>query len=460
MKHRKNQQRQVSLRVKIFSALCIVSLLYGTVAMALPGTEQQKESGSFHSDSVPKEYFYDANGNHVKTISPKGEENKTYDVLGRIIRYEGPDGVEEYTYIGTGAKRHSVKRTPAGSTTTKISHFLYDDENAVIDYYGVSFEPSKQYVTFGLDQYLSVSDLIDLKTKSYYYSQDGLNSVRTLTDPFGALHSQQDYKAFGDPFNAAVASLQSYGYTGREQSSIHGDMYYRYRNFSPRDGRFDSRDPLGYLDNSMGLIYGYVEANPVNYNDPYGLVTLKELCSHTLRNSIHMDGWRFNNLLNSYLSGGYKNDPEMMAVINQIRDLRHTGDPNWKQKGYQLMADLQSRLCPDKTVDLPHQFRNAYQSCPEREPCSTATNWESEGGNSANPFHSGRSCYRGKGRFEGSQCCYRPDGSLDDSSFWMGTYDYTTPGDDTVGHFWNDVFPHFNVKRKYAKGLSQTYKSK
>lgn len=443
MRHKKRQHRQTPLRVKIIFALCIASLLYGTVAMALPGIGQQSANNSFHSDSVPKQYFYDASGNHVKTTSSEGEENKTYDVLGRLIRYEGPDGMEEYTYMGTGAKRHSVKKTPTGSTTTEQSHFLYDGDNAVTEYLEADYGPSKQYVTLGLDQHLSVTDLNGPQAKIYYYSQDGLNSVRTLTDPLGVLHSQHDYTAFGDPFDAIVASVQSYGYTGREHNPISKDINYRYRNYNPTTGRFDSRDPIGYNFNLYGDLYRYANTNPVMHTDPYGLMTLAELCN--------MKGHpNFLNMLRSFLAGGYTSDPDLMAVLNEIRRRKIDGEPNWLQEGIWDLQDFQKSACPNGIIDLPHQFRNVFQACPELEPKCDPDNWDPEG---ANYFHKPNQCYRGLGSHSGSQCCYS-NGMLDDYSPAMGTWDYFAPGISIPLHLIYDIVTHTN-EGHYAGGLTE-----
>ena len=66
-------------------------------------------------------------------------------------------------------------------------------------------------------------------------------------------------------------SIPVYGYTGREPDPS-GFMFYRARYYSPSLGRFISRDPLGL---QAGINpYAYVNNNPVNFNDPDGLLAI------------------------------------------------------------------------------------------------------------------------------------------------------------------------------------------
>jgi RHS repeat-associated protein len=57
--------------------------------------------------------------------------------------------------------------------------------------------------------------------------------------------------------------------TGREWDKETGLYYYRARYYDPMEGRFISKDPIGFDGNDVNL-YGYVSNNAINFTDPKG----------------------------------------------------------------------------------------------------------------------------------------------------------------------------------------------
>jgi len=75
--------------------------------------------------------------------------------------------------------------------------------------------------------------------------------TQVLNEP--TLESREyDFLAFGGTYSptTTVSLPQRYTYTSRELNSASALMYYRYRQYDPRVGRFGARDPLGYEDPS------------------------------------------------------------------------------------------------------------------------------------------------------------------------------------------------------------------
>lgn len=216
-------------------------------------------------------YSYDANGNLTGVLSGIANEERTYDVLNRLKRYSGPAGVEESTYFGAGWERMSVNATPSGSAVPETTRFLYDGDNVVADFNGAS-SLQALYVTPFLDENLSVNRLGGSDAGAYYYSQDGLGSVRSLTTQSGDAVNRYDYTAFGEGVSSSIGVSQRYGYTGRETNALNSTMYYRYRNYLAGTGRFVWRDPIGYGADIFGNLYTYVYNQPHRYIDPMGLI--------------------------------------------------------------------------------------------------------------------------------------------------------------------------------------------
>jgi len=147
---------------------------------------------------------------------------------------------------------------------------LYDGANVVADlsdHVGV-LGVDRFYVTPYLDQNLSMTDA----SGTYWFSQDGLGSVRTVTDASGAVKNVYDYTAFGEAWAAGTSETvsQRYQFTAREHSSVSGLNYHRYRWDDPRIGRFITRDPIYYWGGTN--LYCYVDNNPINSADALGLL--------------------------------------------------------------------------------------------------------------------------------------------------------------------------------------------
>jgi RHS repeat-associated protein len=225
-------------------------------------------------------YSYDKNGNTTGIEEKVGEtviatETMTYDELNRMTGYAGPRGSESFGY--RGAEWHRYSQTSALGS----KHFLYDGDNVLADIAGGAAE--RLYVTPFLDQNLSMTITAGDDAGTYYYSQDGLGSVRTLTDSLGNVENRYDYTPFGGPFapRTSVTVEQRHTYTGRERNPTLALMYYRYRQYDARVGRFGGRDPIGYAGD-IGSLYIYCYGNPITSIDPMGDFSIEETAEDTI----------------------------------------------------------------------------------------------------------------------------------------------------------------------------------
>ncbi|WP_445370035.1 RHS repeat-associated core domain-containing protein [Methylomonas sp. HW2-6] len=222
----------------------------GNQSKKCSGTAVTRTSDTACAGSSQSQYQYDSlsqlNQIQVNGATIAGYQ---YDDQGRRIRKSEGATVTNYHYDGNSI----YAEYPSGNWTTA---------NAV-------------YVQAGTDHPLArLTGNINLPTATaQYYHQDGLGSVLATTNAAKAVTATQRFDAYGAKIGG-TGTIPQYGYTGREPDAS-GLIYYRARYYDPNQVRFTQRDPLGYID---GLNrYSYVHNNPINFNDPNGLLANRVL---------------------------------------------------------------------------------------------------------------------------------------------------------------------------------------
>ena len=122
--------------------------------------------------------------------------------------------------------------------------------------------------------YLYGHDLLAEETTAWaWHLNDGLGSVRQLTDGAGQVLAAQGYTPFGVLLWYEGSAASAYGYTGEQEDASTGLVFLRARYYDPGMGRFISKDPFpGYVREPQTLnLYVYVANNPLGRVDPAGL---------------------------------------------------------------------------------------------------------------------------------------------------------------------------------------------
>ena len=172
--------------------------------------------------------------NQLKRVLKNGTEEATfkYDATGRRVERVTSTATTRFTYDYA-----SILREQSGSVTWLSIHGPWIDEPLMVE-------------SGGVGTFLHV---------------DGLGSVVASTNTAGAVVDVWRYGPWGEPESARPG----YSFTGREFDTGLGLYYYRARYYDPQLGRFISEDPIRWLGGIN--LYAYVENDPTNYRDPWGL---------------------------------------------------------------------------------------------------------------------------------------------------------------------------------------------
>jgi RHS repeat-associated protein len=252
---------------------------------------------------------YDADGNL------KSDDHWLYkwDAENRLVEMKanpwtatahGPDRLKlefQYDYLD----RRVAKKVSKWATTTagsdwvvqSVRKFVYDGWNLIAET-DADGHLLRSY-TWGLSPGGALSpisaagalvQITDHSTgQSYFPTYDGNGNVVALTRAIdGALAASYEYDPFGESLRQSgfYAAENPIRFSGKYTDTESGLVYYGYRYYEPRNGRFINRDPI---EESGGLnLYGFVGNDPVNREDLLGMLEVSfssSSSSYTLSNA-------------------------------------------------------------------------------------------------------------------------------------------------------------------------------
>lgn len=198
---------------------------------------------------------YDANGN----LTSDGTNTYSWNARNQLTQIsQGSNAQLSFSYDALGRR---INKTIQGTAT----QFLYDGNNAVQETQGSTVNPI--LVGLGIDERFARNDVMGRT----YLLADQINSTIALTDSNGALKHQYSYDPYGNVTSndTTTGFTNPYQFTGREADAP-GLYYYRARYYSPVMASFISEDPATF-DGGQLSFYAYVDADPLDNNDPIGL---------------------------------------------------------------------------------------------------------------------------------------------------------------------------------------------
>jgi RHS repeat-associated protein len=129
---------------------------------------------------------------------------------------------------------------------------------------------------------------------------------------------------------------QRYTYTGREVNPAGAGMYYRWRAYDPRVGRFGERDPIAYVAGT-GL-YAYVGAAPLRLRDAFGLLPPDHKYCKDLRKKIGDIKRKIRNLRNKIneRTQELNENPQNLPDTHVMDDIL----PKLSRRGHQRLINM------------------------------------------------------------------------------------------------------------------------
>jgi RHS repeat-associated protein len=200
--------------------------------------------------------------------------NAAYDTENRLtsLQYTDSGGVlQRYEYAYSGDDLLAIERHYENGTLVNETRIVRDGMLAIQDRNG-SNVPVNEY-TWGLNLGGGIGGLLNLNTagQNYAYLYDGKGNVEAVLDNTQAVVTAYRYDPFGKLLNQTGSLTQPYGFSTKRYNAPVGMVQYEYRSYLPEPGRWLTRDPLGEAG-GMNL-YAFVGNNPVNWVDPWGLLT-------------------------------------------------------------------------------------------------------------------------------------------------------------------------------------------
>jgi RHS repeat-associated protein len=205
----------------------------------------------------------------IPNIQPRLRLEFRYDAVGRRV---------QKTVLNEGG-------TPGSWILASETRYLYDGWNLIAEFgwnAATSIYALNTSYVWGLDLNGSLTEsggvgallqITDHTTGTTYFpTYDGNGNVVTLLNAAsGVIAASYEYNAFGELLRAtgAYAKANPFRFSTKFTDNESGLIYYGYRFYDPRNGRFINRDPIGEADGYN--IYRFSENDGVNNVDVLGL---------------------------------------------------------------------------------------------------------------------------------------------------------------------------------------------
>ncbi|MEY4089901.1 MAG: hypothetical protein RJB55_2172, partial [Verrucomicrobiota bacterium] len=249
----------------------------------------RRESRDFFLPPVVQALSYDEDGN----LTSDGIWDYAWDAENRLVRMSAttlavaagrPALTFTFQYDYLGRRVRKEVRSGAGLTLVSERRYLYEGWNVVAELDGAA--SIRRTFVWGLDLnggvgtaggvggLLQIHDVHAGKTLLPACDGNG-NITALLNADTGAIEASYEYSPFGEVLRAtgSYAAANPLRFSTKWQDEETGLLYYGYRYYAPREGRFISRDPI---EEKGGLnLYAFCGNDGINRWDYLGQLSLK-----------------------------------------------------------------------------------------------------------------------------------------------------------------------------------------
>ncbi len=229
---------------------------------------------------------YDPAGNLIQSKDGSSESRYIYNAENRLIAYEPARPKENdikvsytYDYMGRRAEKKTFTFSETGWQPASHTYFIYDGWNLLAEI-DLNSKRETNYI-WGLDISGSIHGAaggvgglltrIDHNQQAAHYTYDNRGNISQLINQDGTLLSTYEYDPYGKPLSTRKPDQEDpnpFRFSTKYYDHDLNLYDYGYRHYSPKTGRWLSKDPIAELGGQN--LYSFAN-NSVNNIDSNGL---------------------------------------------------------------------------------------------------------------------------------------------------------------------------------------------
>ena len=230
----------------------------------------------------PVAYEYDEDGNQTLVATKTGLWRVTYNGENRPVRWErfnsstpntSTPSLITMTFDHQGRRREYLE-VAANGMTNSLKHFTYDNYLQIANCNLQLATGNLQLFVWDPTEPVATRPLVFYQPNAppQLYAHDGNKNISELISADdGAISAHYEYASFGEVILSSgdLALANSFRFSSEYADNTLSLVYYNYRHYDPRDGRWMGRDRLDDVGYAI-LTYNWCFNSPLIWLDVHG----------------------------------------------------------------------------------------------------------------------------------------------------------------------------------------------